>query len=61
VRNFLILSKDLGYVKESIYDVLLEQADSVLRLINGLIRSIEKQQGLPITDYQLPITSEGTL
>jgi four helix bundle protein len=57
VKNYLILSKDLGYIKIDTQDKLYKLADSVLRLINGLIRAIEKQQKLPITDYQLPITN----
>ena len=43
VRNCLILSKDLGYIKGK-SKVLLDKTERVLKLINGLIRSIEKQK-----------------
>lgn len=44
VQNFLILSKDLGFISEDIYKTLMSECSSVGRLINGLIRSIEKQK-----------------
>lgn len=44
VKNCLILSRDLKYISKEDCSTLLNNAESVLRLINGLIRSIEKQQ-----------------
>ena len=47
VKNCLILSRDLKYIAKDDCNVLLNKSESALRLINGLIRSIEKQQLLP--------------
>jgi four helix bundle protein len=44
VKNYLILAKDLGFIAEEAQFRLMELAESVLRLINGLIRSIERQK-----------------
>ena len=44
VKNGLILSRDLKYITEEDCNSLLNESESVLKLINGLIRSIEKQQ-----------------
>jgi four helix bundle protein len=44
VKNCLILSKDLQYITKEKCKNLLEDAEKVLRMINGLIRSIEKQK-----------------
>jgi four helix bundle protein len=44
VQNFLLLSKDLGYINEESCASLIEKANQVRQLINGLIRSIEKQK-----------------
>jgi four helix bundle protein len=44
VQNFLILSKDLGFISEDVCKTLTDEYSSVGRLINGLIRSIEKQK-----------------
>jgi four helix bundle protein len=44
VQNFLLLSKDLGYINEERCASLIEKANQVRQLINGLIRSIEKQK-----------------
>lgn len=44
VQNFLLLSRDLGYINADQCTRLFEEARKVLQLINGLIRSIEKQQ-----------------
>ncbi len=43
VQNFLILAKDLGYINFEVCKNLGEMANRVRQLINGLIRSIEKQ------------------
>lgn len=42
VQNFLILSKDLGYIDVSDYDRLIKDADDIRQLINGMIRSINR-------------------
>ncbi|MFH1548739.1 MAG: four helix bundle protein [Candidatus Omnitrophota bacterium] len=44
VRNCLILSNDLKYISQKECQVLLEESKRILKLINGLIRSIEKQK-----------------
>lgn len=44
VQNFLILSKDLGVVSNENYFELEEKVNETRRLINGLIKSIEKQK-----------------
>lgn len=44
VKNCLILSKDLGYIIQSDCEALLLDSDKVMKLINGLTRSIEKQK-----------------
>ena len=44
VKNFLILSKDLGFIDNKKYVELGEKTDEIRRLINGLISSIEKQK-----------------
>lgn len=44
VQNFLILAKDLDYIDNNICDKLCEPGSQVRQLINGLIRSIEKQK-----------------
>jgi four helix bundle protein len=44
VKNCLILSKDLSYVSQEEYKFLLNAAERVLMMSNGLIRSIEKQK-----------------
>lgn len=44
VQNFILLAKDLGYFKENILKTLWQQTKMGERLINGLIRSIEKQK-----------------
>lgn len=42
VQNFLILSKDLGYINEMEYNNLQNLAIKGFQVINGLIRSVEK-------------------
>lgn len=44
VKNYLILSCDLGYIKEEKAGILMDEAERILKLINGLIRSTEKQK-----------------
>jgi four helix bundle protein len=43
VQSFLILSRDLNYINDSVCKNLLDHGDQVRQLINGLIRSIENQ------------------
>lgn len=42
VQNFLLLAKDLGYITLNECKLIGEHSNDVARLINGLIRSIEK-------------------
>ncbi|MFH0763031.1 MAG: four helix bundle protein [Candidatus Omnitrophota bacterium] len=44
VRNCLILSKDMGYITKEEHGNLLPETERILKIINGMIRSIEKQQ-----------------
>lgn len=44
VQNFLILSRDLKFIEEDVCIKMLDKCNSVGRLINGLIRSIENQK-----------------
>lgn len=44
VRNCIILAHDLNYLNKDYYFKLLDDSERVLKLINGLIRSIERQQ-----------------
>ena len=44
VQNFIILAKDLGYLLEEDCENLKQKAFQGFKLINGLIRSIEKQR-----------------
>lgn len=43
VQNFLILSKDLGYLREDEFRALYEQSVRCISILGGLIRSAEKQ------------------
>jgi four helix bundle protein len=43
VQNFLLLTKDLGYIDRETCKRLGERANDGSRLINGLIHSIERQ------------------
>ncbi len=43
-QNFLLLARSLHYIKEEECNTLLKEADDLRKLINGLIRSIEKQK-----------------
>lgn len=51
VQNFLVQSRDLGYISNKQCHQLLDQADPVGRLINGMIQAIKKQKELPVTNY----------
>jgi four helix bundle protein len=42
VQNFLILSKDLGYLDKSEFDKLNVMCDRCFKIISGLIRAIDK-------------------
>lgn len=44
VQNFLLLAKDLEYINLETCKELGEKAKQIMQLINGLIRSIEKQK-----------------
>jgi four helix bundle protein len=44
VQNFLILAKDLGFITNAKCVKLEERVNELRRLINGLIKSIEKQK-----------------
>lgn len=44
VKNCLILAKDIEYATKEECDILLGESERVLKIINGLIRSIEKQK-----------------
>ena len=44
IKNCLILSRDLKYITDDICREILDFAERILRLINGLIRSIENQK-----------------
>lgn len=58
VQNFLALSQDLRYLDNEAATHLLEQSTNVAQLINGMVRSIEKQQSsFARTNYKLPITN----
>ena len=44
VRNFLTLAKDLGYVKDiELYNEIVQKVIQGSKVLNGLIRSTEKQ------------------
>jgi four helix bundle protein len=47
VQNFLILSRDLGYIDNGCCKDLGEAANSIRKLLNGLIRSAENQYRNP--------------
>jgi len=44
IQSFLFLSKDIGYLRSTDFDKMFNFTKDVGMLINGLIRSIEKQQ-----------------
>ena len=43
-QNFILLAKDLEYLKEEHFKSLFCLSEDVNKLINGLIRSIERQK-----------------
>jgi four helix bundle protein len=43
VQNFLIAARDLGYFSDERFESLKFKSDNGLRLINGLIKSLENQ------------------
>lgn len=44
VQNFVLLGKDLGYLRENVASDLWQQTKAVEKLINGLIRATEAQK-----------------
>lgn len=44
VQNFLLLAEDLGFIDVTSSKSLIDLTGEVRRLINGLIKSIERQQ-----------------
>jgi four helix bundle protein len=44
VQNFLYLAKDLLFLTDKEFEYLFEESKEISKLINGLIRSIEKQK-----------------
>ena len=46
VQNHLVLAKDLEYITDSQCNDFIAQTIAVSQLINGLVRSIEKQQSV---------------
>lgn len=43
LRYFLMLSKDLGYIEFNKYNDLIKKAESISKMIFGLIKSLEKK------------------
>ncbi len=43
-QNFLFLSRDLSFLSESEFKHSFNQSEEINKLINGLIRSIERQK-----------------
>jgi len=44
VQNFIILAKDLGYFDSDNYEQIMKKVFEGFKIINGLIRSTEKQK-----------------
>lgn len=44
VKNFLLLAKDLDFIKPENCDYLCDKTNEIRQLINGLIRSIDNQK-----------------
>jgi four helix bundle protein len=44
VKNCLILSRDLSYITQNECNTFLQESEKILRMLNGLIRSIERQK-----------------
>jgi len=45
LRNLLFISADLEYINKDQFDILMKSSEDMLKLVNGLIRSLEKQIG----------------
>ena len=45
-QNFLLLAKDIGYLKESTFKILADLSVEVSKLINGLIKSLDSGKGV---------------
>lgn len=43
-ENFLLMSKDLGYLSEELYQELNESCVRVSKMLNGLIQSVKKSK-----------------
>lgn len=43
VQSFIYTSRGLGYINEPIFERMLVKSKKVIKLINGLINSIQKQ------------------
>ncbi len=43
-QNFLLLTKDLGLLNDGQFELLFDLSEQANKLINGLIRSIDKQK-----------------
>ena len=50
LENQVLVAKDVGYIKEKIVIEIFEQTETVHKLLNGLIRSLN-------TRYQIPDTN----
>ena len=42
LQNQLIISKDVGFLKNQVFEPLFDKSMTVLRMLNGLIRSTKK-------------------
>ncbi len=43
LKYFLLLSRDLAYITESVYEHLTSECDTIAKMLNGLINSIKKK------------------
>lgn len=46
LKYHLLLSRDLGYLNDKLYMEIIEQADKVGRLINGLLRYLKSSKNI---------------
>lgn len=46
VRYFLLLSKDLGYIDQTMYKIIESEYETVSKMLNGLIKSLKRNQRL---------------
>lgn len=51
VQNYLMLGRDLGYVSESDFNLLMDKSFQAARLLNGLIRATTQQVAVPVASY----------